>query len=341
MMGATAEQYAELFNAMGVLSHAGVAAYRTKTIRAGKMLEAECFPIYTRWADRSKLEAHKKTVPPEVMQEANERNSWKRMNRMVHANFGEEDYWCTLSYAESEVVTLEQARKDMRNYIARVQRARKRAGMEPTKYVYVIEWGETNGRIHHHIIMQRMDWDEVQRLWGKGRTEVKRLQEDERGGYRAMTRYMLKRNRPNGEGMRRKEKAWSASKGMKRPEERISDRKVSRRKVEKIARAMDGDESEARAIFERAYPGYKLASVNVKLCDFAPGAYIYATMYREEAKKHARRRGTGAGSPVPVGGIRKMEMARAYENASHPKRRKPEQGGGGAAQGAGRQGGRA
>ena len=45
-MEATAEKYAELFNTMGILSDAGVMAYRTKTIKSGKMLEAELFPIY-------------------------------------------------------------------------------------------------------------------------------------------------------------------------------------------------------------------------------------------------------------------------------------------------------
>lgn len=286
----TAEKYAELFNAMGVLSHAGVAAYRTKTIRAGRMLEAECFPIFNGRTETIRLQEKKRQVPPEIMKQANERNSQKKMTRLAHANFGDGDYWATLTYAEGESVTREQGMRDMRNFIARVQRARKRAGLAPTKYIYVVEWGETNGRIHHHIIMQKMDWETVHKLWTKGRTEVKMLQEDQQRGLEECTKYMCKQVKANPQGVRRKGKTWVASKGMKQPEETRSDRKVSRRKVEKIAKAMIGDMSEARAIFEKAYPGYKLAGVNVKMCDWAPGAYIYATMYKEKEQRHAARR---------------------------------------------------
>jgi hypothetical protein len=292
----TAEKYAELFDTMGVLSHAGVAAYRTKTIKAGRMLEAECFPIFAGRADVMRLQEKKRRVPPEVMKRANERNSMKKMQRLAHANFGEGDFWVTVTYAQGESVTREQAMKDMRNYIARIQRARKRAGLEQTKYIYVVEWGETTGRIHCHIIMERMDWDTVHGLWKHGRTEVQKLQEDEKQGLAECVKYMLKKTTPNPQGIRRKEKAWVASKGMKQPEETRSDRKVSRRKVEKIAKAMVGDMSEARAIFEKAYPGYKLAGVNVKLCEWATGAYIYATMYKEE--RNAPRRGQRTGGIV-------------------------------------------
>ena len=89
-MEATAEKYAELFNTMGILSDAGVMAYRTKTIKSGKMLEAELFPIYAGRAECIRLKEQKKKISAEVMQEANERNSWKRMNRrrrlLVHAD---------------------------------------------------------------------------------------------------------------------------------------------------------------------------------------------------------------------------------------------------------------
>lgn len=286
----TAEKYAELFSTMGVLSHAGVAAYRTKTIRAGRMLETECFPIYSARSAYERLKEQKRKVAPETMRKANERNSEKRMRRLAHANFGEGDYWATLTYEDGESVTREQAMKDMRNFIARIQRARIRAGLKKTKYIYVVEWGETNGRIHHHIIMERMDWDTVHKLWEKGRTEVQKIQESATTGMEECVKYMLKRTRPNPQGERRKEKTWVASKGMKQPAVLSSDRKVSRRKVEKIARAMEGDEQEARAIFEKAYPGYKLAKVSVKLCEWAPGAYIYATMYKDKEKAYVERR---------------------------------------------------
>lgn len=335
-MEATAEKYAELFNTMGIISDAGVMAYRTKTIKSGKMLEAELFPIYAGRAECIRLKEQKKKISAEVMQEANERNSWKRMNRLTHANFGEGDFWCTLTYAEGQSVTREQAKRDMRNFIERVQREREKQGLGKTKYIYVIEWGETNGRIHHHIIMEKMDWESVHKLWKMGRTEVQRLQEDDKGGYKAMTRYMLKRLRPNGEGLRRKEKAWAASKGMKKPVEFVSDRKVSRRRVERIAKAMIGEEAEARAIFEKTYPGYRMESVSVKICEWAPGAYIYCTMFQEE--RNGAGRSTGAGGIIPVGGIRAGEMAGAGGDVSHTKRREQKQGGGGKAQGAGRKG---
>ena len=287
----TAEKYAVLFDAMGVLSESSVAQYRTKTVRAGKMLQAEVFPVYTRAAEVRELSEQMRKVSPEVMRRANERNSWKRMHRIVEENFADGDFWATLTYEKGENVTKEQAQKDIRNYIRRVQRAREKEGLAPTKYVYVIEWGETTGNIHHHIIMQAMDWYTAIELWGHGRTKVQKLSWDDKAGFEGCTKYMCKQPRKTREdGTKYKEKKWVASKGMKEPKGPYSDRKVSRRKVEKVAREMGGDETQARIMFEKAYPGYKLARMELRLNDRAPGAYIWATMYKEKEQRHATRR---------------------------------------------------
>lgn len=281
----TAAAAEALFTQSDIPDQSGVAGYTTKTIKSGRILEAESYPRYTR---RMGLSTRK--PKPEAVEMVNERNSWKRMRRMVEANFTDGDYWVTLTYAVGQSVTRDQAMRDIRNYIARVQRRRAKLGLQKTRYLYVIEWGETKGRIHHHIIMQRMEYDTVHALWGMGRTDVKALQADEKRGYEECTRYMCKQARTKGEdGTRRKQKKWVASKGMKQPDETTNRTKLSRRAVQKIAVMMRENGEEARKIYEKAYPGYKFVGVEVRISEYVPGAYIYATMYKEESGYGGKR----------------------------------------------------
>lgn len=326
MRGYTAEPFEAVYQAMGALTHAGVSTYRTKTVKSGDMLEAECFPVIVRRADVERLKEGMRRVTPEAMRQANDRHSEKRLHRLISANFGKGDFWITLTYAEGERVTREQAQRDMRNYIRKVQYARKKAGLEKTGYIYVIEWGESSGRIHHHLIMKRMDFEKAHALWTHGRTEVKPLQPDEGGGYRECVRYMTKQTRKTREdGLKYREKKWIASKGLAQPRETYSDSKVSRRKIERIAAEMDRDRHEAKRIFEKAYPGYRFADVKIRYSDWGPGAYIYATMFRrtEEDEKHRRDRGRGAGGAFCLGGDGGGPKAGACAHVPHSKRRKP------------------
>ena len=71
----------------------------------------------------------------------------------------------------------------------------------------------------------------------------------------------------------------SHSRNLKIVQPRISDRKVSRRRLSKLAANVMSD---GRDILEEIYKGYQLAEVRVTYSDFVAGAYVYARMRRRD-----------------------------------------------------------
>lgn len=150
-----------------------VSKYRVKTIWSGHYLEVEAYPIWTLPSGRR---GKKGKSSSNAQQNLNDKNTKKRLIRLVHVNFTEEDMWATLTYANGRLpADHEQAKKDMQNYIRRLKRwlkkQKKYASFE-LKYIYVTEHDsdEEKGkvRIHHHMITNFPDRDVVEDLWNGG-----------------------------------------------------------------------------------------------------------------------------------------------------------------------------
>lgn len=264
------------------LKHRNVFKYRTRTIKAGDILEVEIFPI---WNTKNEQRKAKKAVTREAQRNLNDRNAKKKLIRKINANFTEDDICVTLTYKGGHVPDEEQARRDIRNYLRRVRQWRRKNGLPELKYVYVIEYGGADGRrkrVHHHVIMSGMDRDTAEALWqGRGWANARRLQPDDYG-LEALARYMTKE--PNGG------KRWAASKNLVDPKITEADTKISKRKVERMA--ADFEEAPAE-IFRKLFPGYDFNECTVKHSTYVAGAYIYAKMHRSRApapKKTKERR---------------------------------------------------
>jgi hypothetical protein len=245
-----------------------IANYRVKTIQAGNMLECEIFPIWnTRGESTNAVKAIRKSRA--AVMAANERNARKKLIRKINANFTEKDLHMTLTY-KGEQPGPEQARKDMQNYIRRIKAYRKANGLSEIKYVYVVEdmEGTRKKRIHHHLVMSGMDRDTAEELWAKGRANALKLQPDEYG-LEGLARYIIK----NPQGSKR----WCTSKNLVDPIVKVSDKRISKRRVELIARDM---EQNAKEIFEKLYPDYCFNDCEVKRSEYVSGAYIYTRMRR-------------------------------------------------------------
>ncbi len=266
---------------------------RVKTIRSGPLLEVESFPVCP---IRSAARKARGEATPEEQREVNRRNAVKKFDRKAHANFTPDDIALTLTLAQA--VSGEQAQRYMSNYIASIRRYRRRRGLPELKYMYVIESNDdeeddkipryragpdgrmrpvdaqrkprekTPRRLHFHVILSGMDRDAAEKFWKHGYANARKLQFDE-NGISGLTHYMLKD--PRGK------KRWSCSKNLADPIVTVADKKLSRRRIEKIASDAD---AEGKAIFERLYPGYAAAVVEVKRSDRVPGVYIYARMFR-------------------------------------------------------------
>lgn len=299
----SAERYEILFDrAKGEYNETEVGAIRTKTIRAGDTLEVEAFPI-TRISDGAKREARERRSSP-AQALLNHRNAQKKVCRLLEHNFGQCDYGLhlTIAYETYEhghmsktdyidrlegsglPITDDMARKVIKNYFRRVRREMKKRGQDTKKlkYLYVIESSKPSvpddpdpiqPRYHFHCAISApgITRDELEKLWTLGYANCDRL-DFKHNGLQAFAKYITKQ--------RQVSRRWARSKNLIEPPQRISDRKISKRRAQMIA--FDVAQF-GREIFEKLYPGYRLCDdVYVRFSDFVAGAYIYARMRRKE-----------------------------------------------------------
>ena len=118
----------------------------------------------------------------EIQQKLNQKNAEKKLTRLVHSNFTEDDIALHLTYRPGEEPkTEEEAQRILSNYIRRLKRRYAKLGLE-LKYISCTEYGKTNGRVHHHVILSGgLDRDTIEKVWGLGYANSKRLQFNESG----------------------------------------------------------------------------------------------------------------------------------------------------------------
>ncbi len=246
--------------------------FRIKTIKSGQMLESEIYPIFkTKPVKRDK----KKSKSRKAQKNLNDKNTKKHVTRLINTNFTDADTWATLTYdADNLPATVEDAKRDMQNYIRRLKRQCKKQGLPELKYIYVTEYreGEEKKRVHHHIVLNVKDRDLVEDTWQRrGRTQARRLQADDYG-YEGLARYITKDVTNT--------KRYSASRNLDKPIIKTADSKMTKRRAEKIARHL----TDTPALFEKMYQSYTFNDITVKYSDIVSGAYIYVRMKKKEGK---------------------------------------------------------
>lgn len=242
--------------------------YREKRIYSGDILEVEVYPISIQEKKKKRRDKEKESLPKQ--KNLNDKNARKHLIRLLNTNFTDKDLVVHLTYTDETLPnSAEQAKKDISNYLRRIKHYRKRNGLGELKYIAVIEYKEHSEnekgiRMHHHIVMNDMNRDIVEELWGKGRANCDRLKSDE-FGYEALGRYMTKDPKGN--------KRWTQSKNLKQPTIKVNDSKYKRREVQQIAK----NQGEKKA-FENLYPGYFLSGCKVEVNDVTAKTYIYIKM---------------------------------------------------------------
>ena len=281
---------------------------REKKIYCGKdYLEVD---VYTYTAAEQEVAKRGRRSKKEIIStpkqvDWNERNSKRHFLQLVNTNFGEGDYHVSLTYSSGNMPqTCTDAERELRNFLRRVEYARKKAGLPPLKYIAIPACtfkkdGVTLARIHHHIIMNGgLTRDEIEDLWRKRRKAGQK--KGERIGYAnadnlqiqsgeygliALCEYLAKqaggKKRWSGsQNLEKPERAitdpdsppktepskFSASANLEKPWSRTNDHSFSRREVEKIAKAPP-----SAAYWEKRYPGYTPVA----------GDYGYKAVYSE------------------------------------------------------------
>ena len=242
---------------------------KTRTITSGSLTELECYPVYS-WDYRRRLTKVHPT--PEAVRIVNTRNSRKKFERLAECNFKPgRDHFLTLTYANAAPEDEETCRRDLRNYLKRVNRARKKAGMDKAKCIGVIETGKS-GRLHHHLLIEGgLSRDEMEQLWGHGYANCDRIQQD-RHGLTALTKYMTKCFEGKRESGRHR---YFYTRNLRQPKVTESKSRISRRQAERIREDAD---VQGEIILRKMYPGKMIEELTIRQTDWLPGAYIYARM---------------------------------------------------------------
>lgn len=274
----------------------GQMGYRTRTTKAGPRLECEIYPLFGR-EDEGRAREAKKRVTPEKIQQYNDEKARRRLINLMDANFGAGDLSLGLTWDGAEP-TWSQAVRDIRNFIDRIRRLRRKRKLPELKYIYAVENEGPTGhkRIHAHLITQG---DTNPEGTEKTRQELKWIWEDIAGrrkeepgfcnidilqptkeGLEAIARYIYDQNKGSRRDKNRRK--YSCSKNLRKPKTRTSDTKVSRGKVSKMAAVFGNDETAARRIMEKLYPGYEFVRGTAKGSDIIDGIYIRVLMRRRK-----------------------------------------------------------
>ena len=195
----------------------------------------------------------------------NDKNARRYFIQTANLNFGDDPdaLHVTATYSTKYLpATIEEAEREVTNYLRRIQYQRKKEGLPPLKYMLVTAYttkknSEKPVRIHHHIIMNGgLDRDAVEELWRKrkrkgqkkgdriGYCNADRLQSSD-DGIAALCNYLVKQ----AGGKKRR----TSSHNLQRPTSRTNDGKYNRRQIEKWARERPG-----REFWEKKYPGWTL-----------------------------------------------------------------------------------
>ncbi len=213
----------------------------------------------------------------------NEKNSKRKLTRLINANFTMGDLFITLSYLGEEP-TIEQARKDLVNFLRRVKYYRKRNRLSDVKYIATTEYMEQ--RTNHHIIMSAMSWDIIQELWMTGKVYITRLYDKD---YVGIANYITK------ERKKAFSRRWTQSRNLQKP------------KVE--AEPIKNGQAEVRAP-----KGYKVVEKSLNTTDMG-----YFHQYVKAIRMGGRDYGEGETGAEKSGALDTGGLPKAHRKGSGKK----------------------
>lgn len=245
---------------------------KSKNIKSGtEILESMVYPSFKNRSDMPRTKKKRETKPSQ--KNLNDRNSRRYLIRLACINFGKGDIWGTFGWDEEHMPNNEkQARKEITNWISRINYRQKKKGKENVKYIYILAFDEY-ARPHFHVLLSGdgIDRDELEDLWTKcQRKNTRRIKPDEDFLITGLATYISN----NKKGTKR----WCSSKNLKKPGAPTrSYKKFNRRKVNGMVKNYET----LKAEMEKSYPGYTFLDAEVKYNGLAAAFYIYARMVKK------------------------------------------------------------
>ena len=161
--------------------------YIQRTVKAGKTIEVFKYYSY-RTKAKGVVRSGNFGKTPENVAKVNQRNAENRLRWLINANFGEGDYYITLTYKRELRKRPSEAKKALSVFFRRLRKKYRDHDAE-LKYIAVTEY--ENIAVHHHLILNNVfNGKEIVSLWEYGRPCIKFL--DGSGDYGQLAAYLIK-----------------------------------------------------------------------------------------------------------------------------------------------------
>lgn len=138
-----------------------------------------------------KKRAQKTNPTSESVQKNNDRVSTLNLSRKINANFGPDDGHLILTWKDEP--TSEEADHTFGLFRRRLQRKAKKLGIE----VRMVWATELQSRLHHHVIINRIDLALIRECWTWGRVKWIPLDDESNGNYYRLAEYIIKETSEN------------------------------------------------------------------------------------------------------------------------------------------------
>lgn len=161
---------------------------------------------------------------PEQMAKQNQWKKERDIRWLLKENFGEHDYWITLTYRAGErPISLEEAKLQIQKFLRQMRDWYKKQGT-PMKYIVITEYGSRGG-VHHHIVVNRIPGADIEMVkkWPYGNPQFTLLYLQ--GDFRKLANYIAKQP---AEDNAIKKKWYSRSRNLQKPR---MEKRVMRRKT--------------------------------------------------------------------------------------------------------------
>ena len=178
-----------------------------ETCIAGAVIDRCIKASFPRAGKRKK----KEKATSDAVKKNNDMLALKNLTRLINLNFYPGDLHTTLTYAEE--LSPEEANSELEKWIKRMRREYKKLDKE-FYYIAVTEF--KNKRIHHHVVMNYIDFQVINRQWKMGRIRCTPL--DKTRNYRVLAEYLIKETQKTfREPENATKRRWKPSRNLKRP----------------------------------------------------------------------------------------------------------------------------
>lgn len=186
--------------------------YIKRIVKAGDTIFVKKY-FSSRYGKKNKdIRAEREKPSSEKMQKVNEENAVEKLTWLINSNFGAGDLHVVLTYDDEHLPDVEGAKESMRKFMRKLRAIYKENGLE-LKYIKTAEY--EGKRIHHHLILNKIDTQVINELWTNGRAFFRVL--DGNRDYSKLASYIVKEtNRTFAQGLV-SGKRWDASKNLKKP----------------------------------------------------------------------------------------------------------------------------